>query len=169
VSERVASAPLSVNRLDSGLIGGLRQSPECFQRSQVQILPPLQKTGPDLRKRRAQGLLDLDRCPQTVHIRSRPRARREIASDISALVSGLGSGGFEPFRTGSFGFKSRTSQAVEAVSPRFKSRRGFSLATQRLLRVAPAFNQRSLQTFLAYLTVRALRQAADGWRGLAPC
>jgi hypothetical protein len=41
LSERLMPAPLSVNRLGSGLVGSSRQGGECFQRSQVQILPPL--------------------------------------------------------------------------------------------------------------------------------
>ena len=42
-------APLSVNRLGSGLMGSRRHAADCSQRSQVQILPPLPNLGPESR------------------------------------------------------------------------------------------------------------------------
>ena len=79
LSERLNPAPLSVNRLASGLIGSRRERHEYSQRSQVQILPPLPKTGPDLRKRRGQGLSDepvSTKCPHTHGLRTAAGANR---------------------------------------------------------------------------------------------
>jgi hypothetical protein len=64
-SERLDPAQLSVNRLGSGLMGSRREVPDCFQRSQVQILPPLRM-----------------RCPEPAHCH--PRATTAFATKFQA-------------------------------------------------------------------------------------
>jgi hypothetical protein len=62
-------------------------------------MPPLRKTGPDLRKRRGQGLLDLNQCPQSGQIRRRRRTAASSERRRLRRSAGWWGGGFEPFKT----------------------------------------------------------------------